>query len=87
MSIFRGNGDYLKTVQIYDFTRISSNKNWPSNQQMQAVISVKYDKEKFILNRLTRSGNLTANHICGSHYKKPQSIPCDMTTHVLTEAM
>ena len=54
---------------------------------MQAVVSVKYDKERFILNRLTRPGNLTANHVCGSHYKKPQSIPCDMTMHVLTEAM
>ena len=40
---------------------------------MQAVVSVKYDKDRLILNRLTRPGKLTATpHVRGSHYKKPQ---------------
>lgn len=40
---------------------------------MSAVISVKYDKDKLILNGVTRPGNLTATPgVYGGCYNKPQ---------------
>lgn len=53
---------------------------------MQEVIFVKNDKDRLILKRLVRLGNLTATPgVYGGHYNKPQGIPCDMTIHILTE--
>lgn len=50
---------------------------------MQTVIFIKYDKDRLILNRLARSGNLTATPgVYGGHHKQTT---CDMTIHIVTE--
>lgn len=51
---------------------------------MQAVTFVKCDRDRLILNRLTRPGNLTATPgVYGGHYNKPWRYPWDMTIPLL----